>query len=485
MPTATVTRLTQPAATAPRADAATVAETEAASDTGLPTEALEAMRRAAEFYRGQVATHGGYVYFYSLDLSVRWGEGAATTDQVWVQPPGTPTVGLAYVEAYRATGEQFFLDAAVDAAEALVYGQLESGGWTNCIDFDPNGERTAQYRNGGGRGKNNSSFDDGQSQSAIRLLVNTDAVTDFAHAEIHEAARVALDAVLAAQFPNGAFPQVWTGPVASQPSSIRASYPEHDWETEGRIKEYWTMYTLNDDVCGYLAQTLIDAHKVYNDDRYLESLQRLGDFLLLAQMPDPQPGWAQQYNYEMNPIWARKFEPPAVAGDETQEAIETLMQIAVTTGDDRYLAPIPRALEWLRSSLLPDGQLARYYELRTNTPLYMFRRGDVYTLTHDDSNLPGHYGWKIAARLDELEQEFNRLSDGAATDGESTAVSEDDVREIIAALDDEGRWLATYAGEKLVGQGRFQEGEQYLSSELFSENMMTLSRYIKSADASR
>ena len=115
----------------------------AAEDEGLRKRAAATLRRGCSYYRTKVASHGGYVYYYSLDLRQRWGEGVATTDQIWVQPPGTPTVGLAYLHAYRATEDRFYLDAAQQAAEALVYGQLRSGGWTNCIDFNPRGRRTA------------------------------------------------------------------------------------------------------------------------------------------------------------------------------------------------------------------------------------------------------------------------------------------------------------------------------------------------------
>jgi hypothetical protein len=103
----------------------------------LRDQALKGMTRAVEFYRSKVARRGGYVYYTSLDLQERWGEGKAAPDQIWVQPPGTPTVGLAYLRAYEATGDRACLDAAREAAEALVYGQLESGGWTNLIDFNP------------------------------------------------------------------------------------------------------------------------------------------------------------------------------------------------------------------------------------------------------------------------------------------------------------------------------------------------------------
>ena len=40
-------------------------------------------------------------------------------------------------------------------------------------------------------------------------------------------------------------------------------------------------------------------------------------------------------------------------------------------GNKTYLKPIPRALAYLRRSLLSDGRLARYYELKTNKPLYL------------------------------------------------------------------------------------------------------------------
>ena len=38
-------------------------------------------------------------------------------------------------------------------------------------------------------------------------------------------------------------------PVPKQPV-VRASFPSYDWRTEGRVKNYWDMYTLNDNVAG-------------------------------------------------------------------------------------------------------------------------------------------------------------------------------------------------------------------------------------------
>jgi PelA/Pel-15E family pectate lyase len=447
----------------------------AAQDDALRDDALRAMKKAAAYYRGTVASHGGYVYYYSLDLTDRWGEGKATPDILFVQPPGTPTVGMAYLKAHAATGDKFHLDAARDAADALVYGQLQSGGWTQVIHFAP-ANRVGKYRNGKGGNWNASSLDDGQTQAALRMLMRTDRALDFKNAAIHEAVLYGLDALLKAQFPNGAFPQVWTKPVEPKPMA-KAKYPDYDWKTEGRVKNYWDYYTLNDGLAGTMAEVLIESHQIYKDDRYKAALARLGDFLILAQMPDPQPGWCQQYSYDMVPIWARKFEPAAVSGWESQDAMRTLITIARYTGDKKYLEPIPRALAYFRKSLLPDGKVARFYELKTNKPLYMNAK---YELTYDDSAAPDHYGWKQPARFDQIERAYRDARDGVpAPDRRPTAKDlEPQVRRIVRDLDDQGRWVSVYTGEPLTGQPKFAPQSRYLSSDVFSRNVGTLSEYV-------
>ncbi|MFK7779486.1 MAG: pectate lyase [Gimesia sp.] len=442
---------------------------------------IRAMRKASDYYRDQVAVRGGYVYYYSLDLQQRWGEGKAGPDQIWVQPPGTPTVGMAYLRAFKATGDQFYLEAATDAALALVYGQLKSGGWTNSVEFNPKSKRTAKYRNGKGKGKNNSTLDDGITQSAIQLLIHVDQAHEFQNQTIHDAALVALNALLKAQYPVGAFPQVWTGPVEQIPGKA-ANFPEYDWRTEGRIKNYWDCYTLNDGLAGYVSTVLMEAFEIYHDERYHQAVLKLGDFLIVAQLPAPQPAWAQQYNYEMQPIWARKFEPPAVTGGETQDVIQTLMNIYRFSGDRKYLKPIPKALAYLKKSHLPDGQLARYYELKTNRPLYMNRRGKKYSLTYDDSNLPRHYGWKIRSQWSALERDYLSLASGKKKKATRTAKRElvSQAQTILNTMDDQARWISISSGERLVGQPKFPVNSRYIASEIFSRNLDLLSSYLNS-----
>jgi len=448
------------------------------ADAVLREEALRTLKKAAAYYRERVASHGGYVYYYSTDLQQRWGEGQASPDTIFVQSPGTPTVGTAYLAAYAATRDDYYLEAARAAAEALVDGQLESGGWTQAIHFAPSkGARVGKYRRGRGGVWNVSSLDDGQTQAALLFLVRADQAMNLGNARLHEAARYGLDALLQAQFPNGAFPQGWRGPVEPQPV-VKARFPDYDWKTEGRVKNYWDYYTLNDNLAGTVAAVLIAAHQVYREDRYRVALEQLGEFLILAQMPEPQPGWCQQYNYEMIPIWARKFEPPAITGWESQDVMEALIQIARHTGQSKYLEPIPRALKYLAECLLPDGQLARYYEFRTNRPLYMDAR---YQLAYDDSAAPAHYGWKQAARLDEIETALQAAQRGAvSTRTRPVRELREEVRRIIRELDAEGRWVTTCDGERLVGQPPFERGFRYVSSAVFSRQVQTLSEYLGS-----
>ena len=457
----------------------TIAATLNAAEPLSRADAATALRRAATYFHTRVAAHGGYVYFHSTDLTQRWGEGTATADQVFVQPPGTPAVGEAFLKAHEATGEQLYLDAARAAGGALVFGQLKSGGWTQRIDFDPQGTHVALYRHGRGKGRNHTSLDDDQTQAAVKFLARLDRALGFKDAAIHDAARFALDALLAAQFPNGAFPQGFTGPVAAHPI-VKASYPE-SWPRTWPNEKYWDYYTLNDGLAGTVAEALLVAHEIYRDPRYRAALTRLGDFLVLAQMPEPQPAWAQQYDYGMRPMWARKFEPPAIAVLESEDAIATLLKIHRVTGDAKYLAPIPRALAYLKTCVLPDGRMARYRELQTNRPLYMNRRGTDYFLTHDDTDLPAHYGWKQPTRIDALERSFSAAQSGKPEKSKMSADAAQlatTARDAIHSLDAEGRWVSTYAGERLVGQPKFSVGFRYLDSGVFIARAEALAAYL-------
>lgn len=476
------------------------------SENALAQEALEAMHKATEYFRTEVAVNGGFLYRYKTDFSMREGEEIASPTTIWLEPPGTPAVGMAFLEAYKATGDTLFLNGAISAAHALVWGQLASGGWDNLIDFDPEVSKKWLFRRDVEAGdtvtrrrRNRSTLDDNKTQSALQLLMRVDKVLSFKDQEIHHAVMYGLNALLKVQYPNGAWPQGFIDPPDPEKFPVlKARYPE-TWSRQFPHTSYVSYYTFNDNTISDAIKTMIEAYKTYSDERYLNSAKRGGDFIILAQMPEPQPAWAQQYNQNMEPAWARKFEPPSISGGETFGIMRTLIDLYLETGESRFLEPIPKALKWAEKSLLPDNRIARFYELHTNKPLYFnaprqfsdlsepaFPNLEPYTLIYEDTDLPNHYSFKVAGieQVEAIKSYYSQVieKDRDVILGQSKTMREIDngqVREIINRLDDQGRW---------VQLGRLKTGNQenpYLEAEIIStntfiQNMSVLSAYVES-----
>ncbi|MCI0349047.1 MAG: pectate lyase, partial [Acidobacteriales bacterium] len=271
-------------------------------------------------------------------------------------------------------------------------------------------------------------------------------------------------------YANGAWPQGYDGEFNIENLKVKnASYPAawpREWPGAG---QYWFRYTLNDGALMSMIELMLEI----GDVRCRAAAEKAGDFLLLAQMPEPQPAWAQQYDFEMHPAWARKFEPPSVSGGESQGVLRSLLRLYRETGEHKYLEPIPRALEYLRKSRLPDGKLARFYELRTNKPLYFTKD---YELTYDDSDPPQHYAFKVGDDTDAIRREYEQLQADSKTAAPKTAGNlEAQVKRIIAAQDARGRWVES---GRLRHHGPNDPETKVIRSATFVRNVEALSRYL-------
>lgn len=452
---------------------------------------MTTMRCAAGYFDQHVSSHGGYLWRYSSDLSTGEGENSATKDTVWVQPPGTPSVGQVLLDAYKATEDKFYLDAAVRTGQCLVRGQLRSGGWDYRIEFGPQLRQQHAYRvESESKGtRNTTTLDDNTTQAALRFLMQLDQTLKFENAAIHDSTLYGLRALLAAQYPNGAWPQRFDTAIHAEDYPVKkAGYPDA-WSRTYPGKDYRGYYTFNDNALADVIDVMFLAGKIYGEPAYRQSAVHAGEFILLAQMPDPQPAWAQQYNMDMQPAWARKFEPPAVTGGESQGILLTLLQLYRETGERRFLEPIPRALEYLGRSRLDGGELARFYELRTNRPLYFTRE---YELTYSDQDLPAHYGFKIRCKVDRIQSDFERLASLSPQrlaelrrDSKRPEMSrslERSARSVIVELDELGRW--TESGH-LLTQPSGSDTTTVIESRTFIGNMQVLIDYILAARAAR
>jgi PelA/Pel-15E family pectate lyase len=515
-----------------------------------------ALRKAAEFYLQKVSTRGGYHYYYAEDLSYGRSEHGEGPTQIEVQREATPIVGLTYLRAYDATGDRFYLEGARAAAHALVLGQHCSGGWDYIIEFDPEKRKKYPYRADNNCGVANSgqyytTLDDNVTQGAVRLMMRVDRELKFEDKKIHEAVLFALDQLIKAQYPNGAWPQRFY--QFSDPAKFpvkKASYPE-SWSRTWPGPDYRFLYTFNDNTISDLIDMFLEASRIYGDDRYRKAAEKGGSFILLAQMPDPQPAWAQQYDLDMHPAWARNFEPPSITGGESQGIIRVLLVLYAETGDKKYLESAQRALDYLKRSVLPptenpsearrrikpgDPVLARFYELKTNRPLYITKgtrvsvldRGATlvggYQLSYSDESVITHYAVLISgAQLGEIETDYKRLlSADPATirrpvklRGLSPWSYRDpplpDIKEIIARMDARGAWIeegnigkadrvvSVFAAREMVVtigdrvlplkenetlqvfQGTERPRERIIRSETFARNVEALCAFLEGA----
>ncbi|WP_126174313.1 pectate lyase [Altericroceibacterium xinjiangense] len=372
------------------------------------------MKKATRFMVEEVATgEGGYVWSYLPDMSRRWGELEAYPSMVWVQPPGTPTMGHLFLDAYHATKDEYYYNAAEKTAAVLIAGQHPSGGWNYFFDlagepstqrwYDTVGKnawRLEEFQHNWG----NATFDDAGTSEAMQFLLRLYAEKrDPKYLPALERAR---DFVLESQYPIGGWPQ---------------RYPlRHDFAKNGK-PDYSSFITFNDDVAGENIKFLLMYDRVLNDERVKDAIYRAMNAFLVTQQGAPQPGWALQYTpIDLQPAGARSYEPKALATHTTAANIRQLFDFYQLTGDTKFLARIPEALDWLESVRLPadlvkDGRAyPTFVEIGTNRPLFIHRRGSnvvngEYYADYDPSDTIGHYSSFRSIDVAGLREEYERL----------------------------------------------------------------------------
>jgi hypothetical protein len=162
--------------------------------------------------------------------------------------------------------------------------------------------------------------------------------------------------------------------------------------------------------------------------------------------------------------------------------MRSLLLLYRHTGNEKYLTPIPKAIDYLRRSALPDGRLARFYELRTNRPLY-FTRAD-YALTYSDADMPTHYSFKSTSRLDAIEADFKQLrQDGPDKRNGPRTLDTPKLTEsltrraksVVETMDEKGRWIED---GRLRYHDKNDPTRHVLSTRTFIQNLDTLTEFL-------
>ncbi len=434
-----------------------------AGGADLNKQAEVSLKKGVAFFY-TINSHGGYVYNVTPDLSLRWGEGQKDEHTIEVQPPGTPAVGQSFLRAWQVAGDEQALKFAKEAAYALIRGQNKYGGWDHTINFAKlNNEKV--------------SFDDNQSQSAVSFLMALDQQIE--DSLLSTATKRALKMMVTTQLSNGAWPHM---------------YPE-----QGNYHDY---ATFNDGGINDCIRVMLEAYQFYNNDEAIKkSLHKAARFMMISQLPPPQPGWAQQYNEFLQPAWARTFEPPSVCPAVTIRNINTLIDLYLVLGDETLLEPIPDALRWLREIKMENGKWARFVELGTNKALYYDRqriRVDKLEDLHPERLTGYAYETDLESQLIASSERYKKaiqLGNKGLWKEEHPVLSREQVAKRLDILSNEVKKILETqesSGAWITKNDRFKEelpkGErwngQYLvmdriSSKVFNQNVATLCEYIE------
>ncbi len=373
----------------------------------------DTMKRATRFMVEKVSTNGGYVWSYLPDMSRRWGEMEAYPTMIWVQPPGTATMGHLFLDAYHATGDEYYYEAAEKAADALIAIQQKEGGWHYFGNFAGEASTKQWYAT---IGKNawrleefqhywgNSTFDDAGTSESMQFLLRL-------YVEKHDpkyrpALEKALNFVLESQYPIGGWPQRYP---------LKSEFSHH-----GK-PDYTSFITFNDDVAGENIRFLIMCYQALGGDaKVYDAITRAMNVYLVTQQGQPQPGWGLQYTLDLKPVGARTYEPTALVTHTTGSNIRMLMWFYRLTGDKKFLARVPEALDWLDSVKLPPalqnkrGAYPTFVEIGTNRPMFVHRRGSnvvngEYYVDYDPTHTIGHYSSFRSIDVAGMRKEYEAL----------------------------------------------------------------------------
>lgn len=432
----------------PLATAASVAGGPTPTPTSAQSAAAKALKRAADYMDDVVSFRGGYVWSYSPDLTQRFGEMEARRTMCWIQPPGTPSVGNVYLDAYHATGDNRYCDAATRTGKAVLQAQRPEGGWNYIHDFageeslkdwyatiGRNGWRLEEFQHYYG----NSTFDDAGTAVAAQFMLRM--YLETGERRFLNAVRKVIDFILSAQFgpelgiADGGWPQ--RAPhspdsITSMPMPNASQLPAGAWA--GMEDGDYTLHvTFNDDVMGENIKFMTMCVMALGEKRLLGPIRRAMHCMRRLQQPWPQAGWGLQHL--SRPLagrpagavaGARTYEPRALATHTTTTNINQLCNYFQLTGDRSFLQRVPEAIEWLKTCPLPPDAVTlnpllagrthpTFIQLQTNDAIYVHRYGSnihngAYFFDKDITNTLSHYSAGRAVSFTALETRYNTLA---------------------------------------------------------------------------
>ncbi len=482
-----------------------VAPTAASAQVG-PTrdEALAAMKKAAAFMMDQASRRGGFVWSYLPDLSRRWGEMEATPSIIWMQNSSTSTMGHTFLDAYHATGDDYFYRCAVRVARTLIRAQNVSGGWHYNYDFKGEASLKEWYATTAAQGWRleeflhyypNATFDDRVTSEAATFLLRM--YLERREIEFRQPLFKAIRFIVKSQYPNGGWPQRF--PLVD---------PD-EFKYKNTKPGYTNFITLNDGVAQENVEFLVGVYQTLGYKWVLPTIHKGMELFPKLIGTGMHPAFSLQYAIDPDPsgrspnaatgaydIWAsgaRTYEADGWATHTTYAGLYNLLTFAQIDPErrDTYLARFDQSVAWLQDRALPADYPEKpanmthctFVDFESNDCLFVHRVGSnivngAYVIDKNPAGYVRHYGiWRnlnpttlinrrntiMGKTVQQLKTESPLYADGLVlplyysfTDPEiesisggnglpSTPVSAATASTAVSTLTAEGYWLSNLA----------------------------------------
>ena len=256
---------------------------------------------------------------------------------------GSAYVAAQFAYAYELLQDYHALDIAKKTADFYVRAQSPEGAWLYLYKVGPNriecGSHKPEYK-----------FQDSCQSHPLYLLAYMYRLTGTK--QYLEAMKKCGEFYLSAQNPDGS----WS----------------HHYDMEAKVGRTCRGLPqggeINDLAMNDAIDVMILMYHLTKERKYIDAVKRAGEWLLKAQFKGAVCGWADQYDREMNPIWARHFEPPALSWESTRHASQAMVTLYRLSGDERYREALRSTAEWFQKKF-PDGKCFAYYDIQTGRPV--------------------------------------------------------------------------------------------------------------------
>ncbi|HEY1115696.1 MAG TPA: pectate lyase [Chitinophagaceae bacterium] len=293
------------------------------------------------------------------------------------------------VVATRMSNDWYASDSARRVAETVLFCQQDIGGWAKNKPYHHPLTDSAKAAIEKSRSRIGATIDNGSTTTEMKFLVKMYNATK--EPRYYLAFEKALEYLLAAQYPNGGWPQYYPFRKGSTAYASHITYNDN-----AMVNVLEVLRDIAEEKPYYAQLPVTPALRARAKQAYDKGIE----CILKTQITvsgRPTVWCAQHDEATLLPAKARAYELPSFSGQESVGIVHLLMQ--VKNPSDRIIASVRSAMHWLEDHkvtgtrienrpgadgkrnivLVNDAQapplLARFYDLETGKPIFADRDG--------------------------------------------------------------------------------------------------------------